>query len=72
MLLQLRGLTGRRLDHQRLGALPGPAITLIVGALCVALGLSVVWKGDPSEVATGFWPPAGVALVGYLVVPKRR
>ena len=71
-LLQLRSFTGRRLDHQRLGALPGPVITLIVGGLCVALGLSVFWKGEPSEVATGFWPPAGVALIGYLVIPKRR
>jgi diguanylate cyclase (GGDEF)-like protein len=71
-LLQLRGFTARRVDAARFGALPGPLITLIVGGLCVALGLSVVWKGEPSEIATGFWPPAGVALVAYLVTPKRR
>ncbi|MEO8695935.1 MAG: EAL domain-containing protein, partial [Acidimicrobiales bacterium] len=47
-------------------------IILVVGSVCLALGLSVIWKGDASETAAGFWPPAGAALVALIVVPPRR
>src|SRR3546814_14037326 len=40
--------------------------------VCVVFGLSVVWRGEASETAAGFWPPAGAALVAMLLVPVRR
>jgi|GEM_PF-804035 len=69
---QVRTLSGRRYSAQRLAAMSGVRLMFIVGGTCVALGLSVFWKGDVSETAAGFWPPAGAALVALLVVPVRR
>jgi diguanylate cyclase (GGDEF)-like protein len=65
-------LRGRVLSDERLAATSGPRITLVVGTLCVGLGLSVIWKGDASETAAGFWPPAGAALVALVALPVRR
>lgn len=56
----------------RLASAPGPIVTLVVGLACLVLGLSVVWMGDASETAAGFWPPAGAALVALMIVPARR
>jgi diguanylate cyclase (GGDEF)-like protein len=47
-------------------------ITAVVGTACVLLGLSVIWRGDASETAAGFWPPAGASLVAMLVFPIRK
>lgn len=45
---------------------------MVVGAVCVVLGLSFVWLGDVSETAAGFWPMAGVPLVAMILLPVRR
>jgi diguanylate cyclase (GGDEF)-like protein len=60
------------LPQEKLAAMSGPMITLVVGVLYLALGAVVLWTGDPSETAAGFWPPAGVSLVAMLVLPIRR
>src|SRR3546814_1829017 len=63
---------GRSITAARVEAASGPQITLVVGLVCVVFGLSVVWRGEASETAAGFWPPAGAALVAMLLVPVRR
>lgn len=63
---------GRVFCVERLASAPGPMVTLAVGMTCFVLGLSVIWKGDASETAAGFWPPAGAALVALMIVPTRR
>lgn len=68
----VRPVFGRSVTAKRIATMPGWKITLVVGCTCVALGLSVFWKGDASETAAGFWPPAGAAIVALRVVPMRR
>ncbi|MEY2446022.1 MAG: hypothetical protein QOE00_2602 [Ilumatobacteraceae bacterium] len=66
-------LFGRHsLSDEQLAQASGPAIALVVGATCVVLGLSVVWRGDVSVTAAGFWPPAGVSLAAMILLPVRR
>ena len=69
---RLRSFGRHSLSEEQLAAVPGPAIATVVGVSCVVLGLSVIWRGDVSVTAAGFWPPAGVALVAMLLVPARR
>jgi hypothetical protein len=71
-LWKLTDHRGRALTDAQLAATPGPVILLVVGVVCVLLGLTVVWRGDPSETAAGFWPPAGASLVAMVVLPRRR
>jgi len=58
--------------ERRLESMSGPAVFLVVTGIIVVLGLSVLWRGDPSTTAAGFWPPAGAALVAMIVLPVRR
>jgi integral membrane sensor domain MASE1 len=60
------------MSDEQLAAVSGPVIALVVGATCVVLGLSVVWRGDVSVTAAGFWPPAGVSLAAMILLPVRR
>ena len=69
---RLRTFRGAPMTEADLAATSGPRITLVVGTLCLVLGLSVVWTGDVNETAAGFFPPAGASLVAMLVVPIRR
>src|SRR3546814_16070462 len=50
----------------------GPRTSRVVGRRGWVFGLGVVWRGEASETAAGFWPPAGAALVAMLLVPVRR
>jgi diguanylate cyclase (GGDEF)-like protein len=63
---------GGVVSEARIASMSGPMITGCVGFALVVLGLSVVWRGDASETAAGFWPPAGATLVAMLVFPVRR
>lgn len=65
-------LPRRVVPAAEIAAAPGWRIAAVVGVACVVLGLSVVWRGDPSETVAGFWPPAGVGFVALLLVPRRR
>ena len=56
---RLRSFRGAAMADADLAAISGPRITLAVGALCLVLGLSVVWTGDVNETAAGFYPPRG-------------
>ena len=69
---RLRSFRHGAMSDDDLAALSGPQITLVVGTVCVVLGLSVVWRGDVSETAAGFWPPAGASLVAMILLPARR
>jgi diguanylate cyclase (GGDEF)-like protein len=69
---RLRSLAGHEMSEEQLAVVPGPLIALAVGFVCVVLGLAVVWRGDVSETAAGFWPPAGVPLVAMILLPVRR
>ena len=69
---RLRSFRNGAMSDEDLAALSGPRITLVVAAVCLVLGLSVIWKGDYSETAAGFWPPAGASLVAMIVLPIRR
>jgi MASE1 len=69
---RLRSFRGTVWSDEKLASVSGPRIALVVGFACVLLGLSVVWRGDASETAAGFWPPAGASLVAMLVLPPRR
>ncbi|MEY2416166.1 MAG: hypothetical protein QOH53_1500 [Ilumatobacteraceae bacterium] len=60
------------MSEEQLVQLPGPLIAAVVGAVAVLLSLSVVWRGDVSETAAGFWPQAGVPLVAMILLPVRR
>lgn len=71
-LSRVRLWGGRTVSSATIATTPGPLIALAVGLACVVLGLSVVWRGDASETAAGFWPPAGAAVVALVVVPRRR
>ena len=71
-LCQIMTVRGGVLSEARVAEARGPTILVTVGLLCVVLGLSVIWRGDASESAAGFWPPAGVALVAMIVIPIRR
>lgn len=65
-------LPRRVVPAREIAAAPGWKIALAVGLACVVLGLSVVWRGEPSQTVAGFWPPAGVGFVALLLVPRRR
>ncbi len=71
-LAQVMTLRGDVVSETRIASMSGPMITACVGLACVLLGLSVIWRGDASETAAGFWPPAGASLVAMLVFPVRR
>ena len=57
---RLRSFGGHEMSEEQLAVVSGPLIALVVGFVGVVLGLAVVWRGDVSETAAGFWPPAGV------------
>ncbi|MEY2400575.1 MAG: hypothetical protein QOJ08_686, partial [Ilumatobacteraceae bacterium] len=69
---RLRSFAGHEVSEEQLVAASGPLIAAVVGCAAVVLGLSVVWRGDVSETAAGFWPPAGVPLVAMILLPVRR
>lgn len=69
---RVRTLDGVGMTDADLASTSGPRIALVVGALCVGLGLSVIWTGDVNETAAGFYPPAGASLVAMMVLPIRR
>jgi diguanylate cyclase (GGDEF)-like protein len=69
---RLRSFRNHSMSDEQLAALSGPVIAAAVGGVCVVLGLSVVWRGDVSNTAAGFWPPAGVTLVAMILLPPRR
>ncbi len=69
---RLRPFWGHELSDAQLARAPGPFIAAVVGAVCVVLGLSVIWRGDVTETAAGFWPMAGVPLVAMILLPVRR
>jgi diguanylate cyclase (GGDEF)-like protein len=71
-LAQVMTVRGGVVSETRIASMSGPMITACVGLACVLLGLSVIWRGDASETAAGFWPPAGGSLVAMLVFPVRR
>jgi diguanylate cyclase (GGDEF)-like protein len=62
---------GRAIPPERIAAVPGPLLALIVGLTMVALSLSVVWV-DTTSTAAGFWPPAGASVAALAVLPARR
>ena len=68
----IRTLRGGTVGADAIAAASGLRIFSIVSASCFLLGLSVIWRGDVSTTAAGFWPAAGGALVAMLVVPVRR
>ena len=69
---RLRSFGRHEISEEQLAKLPGLLIAAVVGAVAVVLSLSVVWRGDVSETAAGFWPPAGVPLVAMILLPIRR
>jgi diguanylate cyclase (GGDEF)-like protein len=69
---RVRSFKGGGMTDADLAATSGPRITLVVAALCLGLGLSVIWTGDVNETAAGFYPPAGASLVAMMVIPIRR
>ena len=69
---RVRTLKGVGMTDADLAATSGPRISLVVGALCIGLSLSVIWTGDVNETAAGFYPPAGASLVAMMVLPIRR
>jgi diguanylate cyclase (GGDEF)-like protein len=69
---RLRSFAGHEMSEEQLAVVPGPFIALVVGFVCVVMGMAVVWRGDVSETAAGFWPPAGVPLVAMILLPVRR
>ena len=71
-LAQVMTTRGGVVSEARIASMSCPTITACVGTACVLLGLSVIWRGDASETAAGFWPPAGASLVAMLVFPVRR
>ena len=69
---RLRSFGRHEMSEEQIAKLPGLLIAAVVGAVAVVLSLSVVWRGDVSEMAAGFWPPAGVPLVAMILLPVRR
>ncbi|MEQ8841110.1 MAG: EAL domain-containing protein [Acidimicrobiales bacterium] len=68
----IRTLRGGSLDGDTIASTSGLRISAVVGALCIVLSLTVVWRGDVTTTSAGFWPAAGLAVVAMLVVPVRR
>ncbi|MEP7045513.1 MAG: EAL domain-containing protein [Ilumatobacteraceae bacterium] len=70
---RLRSFGGREVSEAQLAVVPGVLIALAVGIVAtILLSLALVWRGDVSETAAGFWPPAGVPLVAMILLPARR
>lgn len=69
-----RGSLGseRRSVAEILGALPGPALLLIVAGVYLALAQFVIWLNDPVQLGAGFWPAAGFSLALLLLLDQRR
>jgi diguanylate cyclase (GGDEF)-like protein len=69
---RLKSFAGREMSEEELAVVPGVQIAVVVGVVATVLSLAVVWRGDVSETAAGFWPPAGVPLVAMILLPVRR
>jgi PAS domain S-box-containing protein len=68
----LRGRDRPASTPERLARLPGPLVSLVVGALYFASAQYVIFLNDPVNAGAGFWPPAGVSLAALLMLPRHR
>jgi diguanylate cyclase (GGDEF)-like protein len=69
---RLKSFAGHEPSEKQLAAVPGWVIFSTVGFVATVLSLTVVWRGDVSETAAGFWPASGVPLVAMILLPARR
>ncbi len=69
---RLRSFGGHEVPEVQVETVPGVVIVFVVGLVSTVLSLSVVWRGDVSQTAAGFWPAAGVPLVAMILLPLRR
>ena len=60
------------MSEDELEVVPGLLIAVTIGFVSTVLSLSVIWRGDGSQTAAGFWPAAGVPLVAMILLPFRR